>query len=108
MVYSNLSDNVEDGRIGFFEVRRQQLLLNQNYHSDIIWNVVSTFCWPSVDNARVLCDTKDLAVTGRLHARQSNEPDVLAVARNDDMAYVGRMPKGRKVKKNNGEGVGGG
>jgi hypothetical protein len=43
-----------------------------------------TFCWPSaVDSARHAGDVVDFARTGRLQARQSSEPDVLAAVRKD-------------------------
>lgn len=65
---------------------------------------VPTFCCPSVDNARLLCAMKDWAVTGRLHARHSKEPDVLAPARNDDMAVVREDVEENAKEKNNEDG----
>lgn len=59
-----------------------------------------TFCWPSpVVSARHAVDAVALATTGRLQARQSSEPDVLAATRRDAIVY------GEVDREGNGSGL---
>ena len=58
-------------------------------NTTILHHGKNTFCWLSVDNARSACRANGCVAAGRLHARQSNEPDDLAVALIDDMFVLG-------------------
>lgn len=93
---ANLSDDFEYRRVGIFEFRREELNRESVSPRFLQRKDLPTFCWPSaVDRARHRDAVKVCAATGRLHALQSNEPDLLAELEKDDMVSVYQEKKSK-------------